>query len=55
MTGAVNVEALRMALSAIVTRHEGLKTTYAAVDGSFVQVIEEDRSMELPLIVTLIR
>ena len=47
MSGALNVEALRKALSGIVARHEVLRTTYATVDGSLVQVIGKNRSVEL--------
>src|SRR6266511_682071 len=50
MCGTLNMEALHKTLDAIVARHEVLRTTYAAVDGSPVQVIAESRSLEVPVI-----
>ncbi|MCS7476767.1 condensation domain-containing protein [Umezawaea endophytica] len=41
--GAVDVEALRVALLAVVERHEVLRTTYREDDGGLVQVIGEPR------------
>ncbi|MFN0301309.1 MAG: amino acid adenylation domain-containing protein [Burkholderiales bacterium] len=37
--GALNVEALRFALDALVARHESLRTTFASIDGQAHQVI----------------
>ena len=50
INGSINVEALRKTLDALVVRHEVLRTTFASVDGSPVQVITESRSVELPVI-----
>jgi hypothetical protein len=50
MCGTLNMEALHKTLDAIVARHEVLRTTYGAVDGSPVQVIAESRSVEVPVI-----
>ena len=47
ISGALDVEALQKTLDALVARHEVLRTTFAAVDGSPVQVITESRSVEL--------
>jgi Condensation domain len=44
------MEALHKTLDAIVARHEVLRTTYAAVDGSPVQVLADSRSVEVPVI-----
>ena len=49
MKGALNIEALRKSLDAIVARHESLRTTFDAVDGNPVQVISENRSLDLSL------
>ena len=48
--GVLDVEALQKTLGAIVTRHEVLRSTYFSMDGSPVQVIAEDRLVELPVI-----
>jgi len=39
LTGALNVEALRSALDALIERHESLRTRFGFEDGSPVQVI----------------
>lgn len=39
--GAVNLDALRAALSTIIGRHESLRTTYKAIEGRPYQVINE--------------
>ncbi len=39
LKGALDVDALRRAFSAIVERHEALRTTFASVDGTPVQVV----------------
>ncbi|MDQ3257051.1 MAG: condensation domain-containing protein, partial [Acidobacteriota bacterium] len=39
INGALNVGALQQTLDALMARHESLRTTFAAVDGSPVQVI----------------
>ena len=50
MQGVLDVEALQRVLDAIVARHEVLRTTFAIVDGSPVQVIGEPRSVELTVV-----
>jgi amino acid adenylation domain-containing protein len=50
MRGSLDVEALQLALNAIVARHEVLRTTYTAVQGEPVQVIRDQVTVELPLI-----
>jgi amino acid adenylation domain-containing protein len=47
---AVDHEALRRSLEEIVRRHEILRTTFAAADGSLTQTIEPARAVELPVI-----
>jgi amino acid adenylation domain-containing protein len=48
--GDLNVEALQKSLTAIVARHEILRTTYASFDGSPMQVVNESREVPLPVI-----
>jgi len=50
LTGRLNVEALEKTLTAIVTRHEVLRTTFVVVNGAPAQVIAEGRSPELEVI-----
>jgi amino acid adenylation domain-containing protein len=49
LRGTLDREALRRALEAVVRRHEPLRTTFAAVDGDPVQVIQPPVAIELPL------
>jgi amino acid adenylation domain-containing protein len=49
LTGALNTEALRLALEEVVRRHEPLRTTFSVVDGEPVQVIRKMERWELPL------
>jgi acyl carrier protein len=49
LTGNLNVQALEQMLNEMVSRHEILRTTFAAVDGSPVQVIAPSLSIELPV------
>jgi amino acid adenylation domain-containing protein/non-ribosomal peptide synthase protein (TIGR01720 family) len=51
--GALDVGVLARALSAIVARHEVLRTTFATVDGRPVPVIHDD--VEMPFAVTVAR
>ncbi|MGH3533770.1 MAG: amino acid adenylation domain-containing protein, partial [Pseudonocardiaceae bacterium] len=39
LSGALDLEALRCTLAALSSRHESLRTTFAALDGSTVQVV----------------
>ncbi|WP_414584330.1 amino acid adenylation domain-containing protein [Scytonema sp. PCC 10023] len=50
ISGKLRVEALQQAFETIVTRHEILRTTFATVDGSPVQVIAKSRSIDIPAI-----
>ena len=45
LTGALNVTALEQSLNEIVRRHEALRTTFASVEGSPVQIIAESRTV----------
>ena len=48
-TGALDVEALRRALSAVVARHEALRTTVDCVEGVPHQIVREPAEVDLPL------
>jgi amino acid adenylation domain-containing protein len=48
-TGALDVDALRRALSKVVARHEVLRTTFDLVDGVPHQIIWEPKEVDLPL------
>jgi len=50
MSGVLNIQALHQTLNAIAARHEILRTTFAMVDGSPVQVIAPTISVPLPVI-----
>ena len=50
LNGNLDVTALRKALDAIVARHEALRTTFVAVEGTPRQVVEKNISLEMPLI-----
>ena len=50
LSGPLDVEALRRALETIVARHEPLRTTIRAVDGTPVQIIAEPPALALPLV-----
>jgi amino acid adenylation domain-containing protein len=47
LSGPIDVKALGQAISAIVERHEVLRTRFEAVDGSPVQVVNDDALMEM--------
>jgi len=49
LSGPLHVAALERALGEIVRRHESLRTTFRAVDGSPVQVIAPFRGFDLPV------
>src|SRR5829696_3565411 len=49
LSGTLDAEALRRSLEEIVSRHEALRTTFAAVDGEPVQVISAATDVELPI------
>jgi amino acid adenylation domain-containing protein len=50
LRGALDVEALRRALEALVHRHEALRTTFAGTDAEPVQVIAAPGRVALPLV-----
>ncbi|HZH99277.1 MAG TPA: condensation domain-containing protein, partial [Fimbriimonadaceae bacterium] len=49
LAGRLNVESLGRSLKEIVSRHEALRTTFAAVDGEPVQVISPVTDVDLPI------
>src|SRR5919205_2814906 len=49
LRGMLDAEALKGSLKEIVTRHEVLRTTFAAVDGEPVQVISSTIDTKLPV------
>lgn len=49
LQGALDVDALRAALTAIVSRHESLRTRFAEVDGVPMQLVDPAREMPLPV------
>ena len=50
LRGHLDTEALRRTLEAVVDRHEALRTTFQVRDGQPVQVVQDARRFELPLI-----
>lgn len=50
LSGPLDVAVLEQSLSEIVRRHEALRTTFAAVDGTPVQVIAPPASVRLPVV-----
>jgi amino acid adenylation domain-containing protein/non-ribosomal peptide synthase protein (TIGR01720 family) len=48
LTGDLDVPALSAALSALVARHESLRTTFREVDGRAVQVVHPPAPVEIP-------
>jgi amino acid adenylation domain-containing protein len=48
LSGELNVEALEMALSEIIRRHEALRTVFAEIDGRPVQIIKDGSTFHLP-------
>ncbi|AUS81136.1 hypothetical protein C1701_25470 [Actinoalloteichus sp. AHMU CJ021] len=50
LTGVLDVDALRSALTALVARHESLRTTFDSVDGAGVQVVRDPFEVPLPVV-----
>ena len=50
LAGYLKVEILRQTLEEIMQRHESLRTTFMAVDGTPLQVIGESAQVEMPVI-----
>ncbi|WP_369260978.1 amino acid adenylation domain-containing protein [Streptomyces sp. R35] len=50
LTGAVDVEALRQALTDLVTRHESLRTVYPTHEGKAYQSVRAPEPVELPVV-----
>lgn len=48
-TGALDVEALRRALSEVIARHEALRTTFDCIDSVPHQIVKAATEVELPL------
>ncbi|MFB6982287.1 amino acid adenylation domain-containing protein, partial [Streptomyces scopuliridis] len=49
LTGALRTDALAAALTALVARHEPLRTTYAEADGQVLQIIGDPAPVPLPV------
>lgn len=49
LEGELNVPCLQQAVTEMVKRHDGLRTTFANVDGQVMQVLHEVDSVEIPL------
>src|ERR1019366_9866584 len=47
LKGALNLDALHSALSALVARHESLRTRFVAVDGEPRRIIDPPRVLDL--------
>jgi amino acid adenylation domain-containing protein len=50
LAGPLDVAALKQALDFIVARHQTLRTTFSLVDGTPRQLIQDQLSLELPLV-----
>ncbi|WP_411130313.1 non-ribosomal peptide synthase/polyketide synthase [Streptomyces sp. x-19] len=50
LRGALDTEALRGALDALVARHESLRTTFDTVDGQGVQLVHPAAPLDLPVL-----
>ncbi|PZS24413.1 MAG: non-ribosomal peptide synthetase, partial [Pseudonocardiales bacterium] len=50
LCGELDVDALSVALTALVARHESLRTTFEAVDGRGIQVVHPPSVVSLPVV-----
>ena len=50
LSGAIDAAAFQRALDALTERHAVLRTSFAALDDGFVQVVAQSASMALPLV-----
>ena len=50
LVGALDLDALNRAMSALVARHESLRTTFQTVDGRGVQVVHPPTPVEIPVV-----
>jgi amino acid adenylation domain-containing protein/non-ribosomal peptide synthase protein (TIGR01720 family) len=50
LEGSLDAEALRRTMHAVVRRHESLRTTFSAVDGTPVQVISPELDLAIPVV-----
>src|SRR5205085_1466599 len=50
LAGPLDAAALEQSLTAIICRHEALRTTFTTIDGRPVQVIAACQAMRLPII-----
>ncbi|WP_414636210.1 amino acid adenylation domain-containing protein, partial [Actinophytocola sp.] len=50
LRGPLDVDALNRALTALVARHESLRTTFDEVDGRGVQIVHEPYEVRLPVV-----
>ncbi len=51
LDGPLDVAALRRAVSAVVARHEALRTTFTLEDGELLQVVDPDAELDLDVVV----
>ena len=49
-TGALDITAVRRALTEVVRRHESLRTTFAVLDGVPSQIVHEPTKIDVPLL-----
>jgi amino acid adenylation domain-containing protein len=50
MRGALNVDAVRLAIESVIRRHEVLRSTYPCPDGIPVQTVAPEGAIELPVV-----
>jgi amino acid adenylation domain-containing protein/non-ribosomal peptide synthase protein (TIGR01720 family) len=50
LRGNLDIDALHTALTALITRHESLRTTFDAVDGHGVQIVHPPHDVQIPFL-----